>query len=200
MCGRYDIEVDPKTLSAMLGLDVPDFIADPDFSPGDTGPVIAVGADGETRVVLMRWGLEPGWMTTRPKRPMFNARSETVAEKPMFRAAFSRKRALVPALAFYEWTGQPGAKTKWRFSKRDGSLLVFAGLWEVRDHGDGEKRLTFTVLTTTPNADTEAYHDRMPVILDENAQKTWLDADADPDFLLEMTAPAPDGTLKVEAA
>lgn len=200
MCGRYDIEVDPKTLSMMLGLDVPDFIADADFSPGDTGPVIAVGADGQTRVVLMRWGLEPSWMKEKPKRPMFNARSETVAEKPMFRAAFKRKRALVPARAFYEWTGKPGAKTKWRFSRPNGNLLIMAGLWEARDRGDGQKQLTFTVLTTTPNADAVDYHDRMPVILDENAQKIWLDPEADPRFLLELAAPAPDGTLKVEAA
>jgi putative SOS response-associated peptidase YedK len=200
MCGRYDIEVDPKALAAMLGLDVPDFVADADFSPGDTGPVIAVGKDGQTRVVLMRWGLEPSWMKERPSRPMFNARAETVAEKPMFRAAFRKKRALVPAMAFYEWTGKPGAKTKWRFSKADGSLLVFAGLWEARDREDGQKQLTFTILTTTPNADAADYHDRMPVILDENAQKIWLDAEADPQFLLELAAPAPDGTLTVSAA
>jgi putative SOS response-associated peptidase YedK len=200
MCGRYDIEVDAKALSEMLGLDVPDFVRDADFSPGDTGPVIAVGQDGQTKVVLMRWGLEPGWLKEKPTRSMFNARAETVAEKPMFRAAFKRKRALVPAVAFYEWTGKPGAKTKWRFSKADGSLLIFAGLWEVRDRGDGEKQLTFTVLTTTPNADAADYHDRMPVILDEKAQKIWLDPEADPQMLLEMAAPAPDGTLTVAAA
>ncbi|GJL98172.1 MAG: DUF159 family protein [Hyphobacterium sp.] len=200
MCGRYDIEVDPKTLSDMLGLDVPDFVRDADIAPGNTGPVIAVGQDGQSRVVLMRWGLEPSWMKERPARPMFNARSETVAEKPMFRSAFKRKRALVPAMAFYEWTGKPGAKTKWRFSKADGSLLTFAGLWEARDLGDGQKQLTFTVLTTTPSADAVDYHDRMPVVLDKNAQSIWLDPDADPDFLLELTLPAPDGTLVVSAA
>lgn len=200
MCGRYDIEVDAKALSEMLGLDVPDFARDADFSPGDTGPVIAVGQDGQTKVVLMRWGLEPSWMTEKPARPMFNARAETVAEKPMFRSAFMRKRALIPAVAFYEWTGKPGAKTKWRFSKADGSLLIFAGLWEARDRGDGEKQLTFTVLTTTPNADAADYHDRMPVILDEKAQKIWLDPGADPQMLLEMAVPAPDGTLTVSAA
>jgi len=200
MCGRYDIEVDPKALSEMLGLDVPDFVRDADFSPGNTGPVIAVGQDGQTRVVLMRWGLEPGWLKEKPGRPMFNARAETVAEKPMFREAFNRKRALVPALAFYEWTGKPGAKTKWRFSRADGSLLIFAGLWEARDRGDGEKQLTFTVLTTTPNADAADYHDRMPVILDGKAQTSWLDPKADPRILLEMTVPAPDGTLIVNAA
>lgn len=199
MCGRYDIEVDPKTLSEMLGLDVPDFVRDADFSPGDTGPVIAVGKDGQTKVVLMRWGLEPGWLKEKPTRPMFNARAETVAEKPMFRAAFKRKRALIPAVAFYEWTGKPGAKTKWRFSKADGSLLIFAGLWEARDRGDGQKQLSFTVLTTTPNADAADYHDRMPVILDARSQKIWLDREADPRMLLEMAAPAPDGTLTVTA-
>lgn len=200
MCGRYDIEIDPKTLSEMLGLEVPDFVRDADFSPGDSGPVIAVGQDGRTKVVLMRWGLEPSWMTEKPARPMFNARAETVADKPMFRSAFRRKRALVPAIAFYEWSGKPGAKTKWRFSKADGSLLIFAGLWEARNRGDGQKQLTFTVLTTTPNADTADYHDRMPVILEGEAQKVWLDPEADPQLLLEMAAPAPDGTLTVNAA
>lgn len=200
MCGRYDIEIDPVFLCELLGLEVPDFIDDADFSPGDVGPVIAVGRDGKIKVVLMRWGLEPGWMKDKPRRPMFNARSETVAEKPMFRSAFKRKRALVPAIAFYEWTGKTGAKTKWRFSKRDGSLLVFAGLWEAREQHDGQKRLTFTILTTTPNTDVVDYHDRMPVILDETSQKIWLDPDADSGLLLELTTPAPDGTLTVEAA
>jgi len=62
------------------------------------------------------------------------------------------------------------------------------------------KQLTFTVLTTTPNADAADYHDRMPVILDEKAQTNWLDPEADPKFLLEMAMPAPDGTLVVNAA
>jgi len=199
MCGRYDIEVDPKTLGEMLGLEVPDFVRDADFSPGDTGPVIAVGQDGRTKVVLMRWGLEPSWMTDMPGRPMFNARAETVADKPMFRSAFRRKRALVPARAFYEWTGKPGAKTKWRFSRADGALLIFAGLWEARDRADGQKQLTFTILTTTPNADAADYHDRMPVILDGEAQKLWLDPETDPALLLELAVPAPDGTLAVSA-
>ncbi len=200
MCGRYDIKADPKALGGLLGLAVPDFVRDADFSPGDTGPVIAIGQDGQAKVVLMRWGLEPGWMTEKPSRPMFNARAETVADKPMFRAAFRRKRALVPAMAFYEWTGKPGAKTKWRFSKADGSLLIFAGLWEARDRGDGQKQLSFTLLTTTPNADTADYHDRMPVILDGEAQKIWLDPEADPALLLELAVPAPDGILAVSAA
>lgn len=200
MCGRYDIQIDPRALGEMLGLEVPDFVRDADFSPGDTGPVIAVGQDGGTKVVLMRWGLEPGWMTEKPSRPMFNARAETVADKPMFRSAFRRKRALVPAMAFYEWSGKPGAKTKWRFSGADGSPLIFAGLWEARDRGDGVKQLTFTLLTTTPNADTADYHDRMPVILDETARKLWLDPETDPALLLELAVPAPDGTLVVRAA
>jgi len=168
-----------------------------ELAPANMGVVWARGADGEIKSVTMRWGLEPGWMAEPPAKPPFNARSETAHEKPMFREAFAKRRCLVPADDFYEWTGQPGRKTRWRFAAADGGELVFAGLWERRREG-ATLRLTYTVLTVAANADVAPYHDRMPAILAPQDREAWLDPAAELESLRALLQPAPDGTLAVE--
>ena len=130
---------------------------------------------------MMRWGLIPYWA----KDPQIglstiNAKAETVATAPSFREAFKRRRCLVPADAFLEWQ-KIDAKTKKPFAiaLKSGEPYGFAGLWERwHDKAAGAELLTFSVITTHPNAVVEPLHNRMPVILPERDYSRWLDVDS----------------------
>lgn len=162
---------------ARFGVDglPPDYQTNPDFRPTQVAPVIALDRDGKRDVVLMRWGLVPFWASD-PKFGLkcINARAETVDTAPAFRDAFRRRRALVPAGAFYEWTGRAGAKTRHRISLASGLPMTFAGLCEHWKTPAGEALHTFTIITCAPSVQASAVHDRMPVIIDPENFDGWL--------------------------
>jgi putative SOS response-associated peptidase YedK len=146
-------------------------------------------------LVPMRWGLIPAWW----KKPLadlpstFNARAETVAEKPMFRSAFKTRRCIIPASGFYEWTGKPGAKTPHYFSARDGQPLAFAALWERWRNPEAQECVESATIIVGPANDwMRPYHDRMPVILDWRDSDAWLQG-AQPGELLR---PPPENALQ----
>jgi putative SOS response-associated peptidase YedK len=134
----------------------------------------------------------------------FNARGETVADKPSFRAAFKRRRCIVPASAFFEWRAIPGEKKKQklRFTSPEEHPLALAGLWEHWKRPEtGEMVETYTVITTEANAFMAPIHDRMPVILGERDWDAWLDPDTGNPLLLQsMLAPCPDDWLECAPA
>ena len=135
----------------------------------------------------MRWGLVPVWW----KKPLkdvpttFNARSETVAEKPMFRDAFKRRRCIIPASGFFEWTGGKGEKVPHLFTAADGApVLAFAGLWDRwTDPASGDEVLSATIIVSGASAWMEPYHDRMPVLLGAEDLDGWLDGTLGPEAL-----------------
>ena len=134
----------------------------------------------------MRWGLVPSWW----KKPLselpstFNARAETVAEKPMFRSAFKSRRCVIPASGFYEWTGAKGAKTPHYFSAPDGRPLAFAALWETWRDAESDAQVdSATIIVGAANNWMARFHDRMPVILDWRDAGAWMAGD-DPGALL----------------
>ena len=106
---------------------------------------------------------------------MINARSETASTKPAFRDALKFRRCLIPADGFYEWKRDGKNKQPFCFEVNNGQLFAFAGLWDRWKDPSGRWIKTCSILTTTPNAVTEAVHDRMPVILDPNSYDVWLD-------------------------
>jgi len=135
----------------------------------------------------MRWGLVPGWWK-KPLKEMpatFNARAESVAEKPMFRNAFKERRCIIPASGFYEWTGEKGAKQPHLFSAANGSsVLAFAGLWDRwHDQATGEQVLSCTIIVSGASEWMTPYHDRMPVLLEEKDFDAWLDGTLGPEAL-----------------
>ncbi|MBA3811522.1 MAG: SOS response-associated peptidase [Caulobacteraceae bacterium] len=133
-------------------------------------------------LVDARWWLIPFFHRKSVKdwKPMCtNARAETVATTATFREAFRRRRCLVPATHFFEWTGERGSKQMWCFTKRDAEIFCFPGLWDVADTTDGRIE-SFTIITTAPGPDCEPYHNRQPVILEPDQWATWLDLTADP--------------------
>ncbi|HWD24851.1 MAG TPA: SOS response-associated peptidase, partial [Acidimicrobiales bacterium] len=161
--------------------------------------VLALGeADDGGRVLdLYRWGLIPSWMRHGAGLPqMHNARAESVATKPAFRGAFIHRRVAVLAEGYYEWRRMPGAKPQpFYIHRTDGAPLAFAGLWES-SMGDGHRVRSTAIITTAAGPDTEAVHDRMPVILDDDLLDLWLDRrEEDREILEPLLGPSPRGTV-----
>jgi putative SOS response-associated peptidase YedK len=148
---------------------------------------------------VVRWDLVP-WSWSGPiKAKKFlatNARSETVATMSAFKSAFARRRCLIPADAFYEWTGEKGAKVMWEASATDQPWFCFAGLWDHADTADGPVD-SCTLLTTAAGPDMSQYHNRQPVILPHDRRMAWLDLKADP---TPFYAPGPPGALVIAPA
>lgn len=178
MCGRFSLWLELTDLvKAFPGFLFPDEMK-PRYNIAPTQPVAVVTNTPERGVEFFRWGLIPFWA----KDPsigsrMINARSETVAEKPSFKAAFRRRRCLILADGFYEWQKVPGSqkKTPMYIHMADGHPFAFAGLWELWQP-DTTPVLSCTILTTTPNELLQPIHNRMPVILPEDAYEFWLSA------------------------
>jgi putative SOS response-associated peptidase YedK len=127
---------------------------------------------------------------------MINARGETVAAKPAFRAALRKRRCLIVADGFYEWQKLAGGKQPWFIAQASGEPFAMAGLWESwRPAEDAAPLETCTIITTAANDMMRPLHDRMPAILDGAAVERWLDPAAEPASLEPLLAPAPDGLL-----
>jgi putative SOS response-associated peptidase YedK len=146
-------------------------------APGDEILAVTTDRDGNPRGELLRWGLVPSWA----KQPgtglkMINARVETVTERPAFRRAFERYRCLIIADGFYEWRRLPsGPRQAFHITRADRGLFAFAGLWSIWYGPDEQKLRTCTILTTAASSAIAPLHDRMPVILDAEAESAWLE-------------------------
>lgn len=136
-----------------------------------------------------RWGLVPYWAKEEKiGYKCIKARAETAATAPSFRQPYRRKRrCLVPVCGFYEWQKHPAGKIQYYITSADGSLLAFAGLWDIWRRPDGERLTTFAIITTHANELVRPLHNRMPVILEPESYRTWLEAD-DPG---KLRRPAP---------
>lgn len=190
MCGRFTLKTPAAMLKEMFGVgDLPGFGIRYNVAPTQPAATVRMRDDGR-EWLPMRWGLVPAWA----KDPsigsrLINARAETVEQKPAFRDAWSRRRCLVPADGFYEWERIPGGrKQPWYLTLADERPFAFAGLWERWKDGS-DWLLSFTILTTTPNAAVKPIHDRMPVILEPEAFAPWLDPETPASALREFTVP-----------
>jgi putative SOS response-associated peptidase YedK len=198
MCGRYTIIATPEALRALFGYDEqPNF--PPRYNVGPTQPIPVVRLiDGKRHFALVRWGLLPSWVKDPKKITLLiNARGETVAEKPAYRAAMKRRRCLIPADGFYEWKAGTPRKQPYYIRAKDGSPLAFAGLWETWTGPNGEELETAAIVTTSANKTLSPIHDRMPVVVPPDAFDLWLDAaNVDPKTASVLIAPAPEGLLE----
>ena len=206
MCGRFTLyhtreEIEERFAAEM----VPNVAAEtePRYNIAPTQTVLAVIQErGGARLLDgFHWGLIPSWA----KDPgigsrMINARAETLAEKPSFRTALSRRRCLIPADGFYEWQDAPPAegssrkppKTPMHLHLTGSGLFAFAGLWDEWHAPDGSPLRSCTIITTSPNAVAAPIHDRMPVILTPEDDALWLDpAMTDTASLLSLLLPYP---------
>ena len=185
MCGRYAIfgpvSVSRAGKTALEHMDVDLESAldqrEPQYNvaPTQKAPILTHADQGYT-IKGMRWGLIPSWAKDEKiGSRLINARVETVAEKPSFRAAFKKRRCLVPASGYFEWKGEAGHKQPYFIHQPDGHLLMFAGLWEGWKPADAAEWLhTFTVITGEPSKVSGDIHDRQPVILPPESWQEWL--------------------------
>ena len=196
MCGRYSITTPVEALQQAFGFpERPNLAPRYNLAPTQEAPVVRREADGK-HLAMLRWGLVPFWAKdVSIGARMINARCESLAEKPAFRDAFRKRRCLVLADGFYEWTSEGGKKLPWRIGRTDGKPFAFAGLYERWHAEQPDKLETFTIVTTEANRRLKAIHDRMPVVLSAEAASAWLDpASAAPD-LHDLLRPCPDDWL-----
>lgn len=195
MCGRFTYLFTWGELHRLLSLSaLPAGALSPRYNvaPTQEAPVVRAGEGGREGVML-RWGLVPFWAEDPSiGNRLINARGESARSKPAFRAAFARRRCVVPVSGFYEWQKMEGSTRKrphW-IGLADRGILLFAGLWERWDKGDAPLE-SFTILTTDANALVAPIHHRMPVVLAPSDVEAWLDpANEDLDGLEALVRPA----------
>lgn len=178
MCGRYRSTTPAGKLRELLRFlnDPPEIRPRYNAAPTDVLPVVRLDGNGDRELAMLRWGLIPFWAKDRKIGAKFiNARAETIATAPAFRAAFRARRCLVPASGFYEWKKTDGGKQPYHIGMRDGAPFAFAGLWERWTKGDAPTD-SFTIVTGAPNSLVAGLHDRMPAILDPADYDAWLTA------------------------
>ncbi len=193
MCGRFAFFSPREAVIAAFGpLSGAGYSPRYNITPGQMIAVLRAAGEADKELAQLRWGLVPFWA----KDPaignrMINARAETLAEKPSFRQAFSRRRCLVLADGFYEWQPSAGGKVPWYISRSDGLPMAFAGLWEEWRAVGAEPLGTCTIVTAAADAFMQPLHHRMPVIMDRSRGEAWLAAAAGP---AELQALLGDGT------
>jgi len=221
VCGRYVAATAPVVLAEYF--EVKKVRTEPEgpswnVAPTDDVPAVTERA-GARRLETLRWGLVPSWAKdTRSAARLINARAESVATAPSFRAAFARRRCLLAADGFFEWERRPGRpgergpgepgpgerrpgergqrRRPWYIQRADGAPLAMAGLWEVWRSDDGELLRTCTVVTTAANQLVARLHNRMPVLLPHQAWAVWLDPDNhDTPELAKLLVPADERLL-----
>lgn len=191
MCGRFVLRASPEQMAELFDLpDAPYLEARYNIAPTQPVAVVRINpASRQREWALTLWGLIPSWAKDPSiGQKMINARADGVAEKPSFRAAFKRRRCLVPASGFYEWKKTANGKEPHFITSADGRPLAFAGLWETWAGGEGGELQTCTILTTDANALVSSLHDRMPVIVAPEDYSLWLGSGGDdsPAYLSQL--------------
>lgn len=195
MCGRNAVFGYPDDIEDVLDASFTfDFESRYNIAPGQPTEVITDESPGE--ITQHHWGLIPFW-ADEPDEGIINARAETVDEKQVFKTAWEERPCLVLSSGFYEWQQQNGGpKQPYRIYKEDAPVFTMAGLWETWE-GDEDTIACVTILTTEPNDVVESIHDRMPVVLPRDAEKTWLEGT--PDDRKELCQPYPGDDLDAYA-
>ena len=192
MCGRLAVTLPNDAMAQLFAAqpsnDLPDV---PNFNVCPTTQVHTVRSeDGRRQLAPMRWGFIPHWYESPAGGPLLiNARAETIADKPAFKAACRARRCLIPASGFYEWTkDQAGGRDPWYLKARDGAPLAFAGIWQDWEM-NGDRHRTCAIVTTAANKSISAIHHRMPVILSTENWPLWLGEQGKGAALLMQAAP-----------
>ena len=181
MCGRDTLVASwaqIRAFSEPLPLSAPEHEPEPTWNraPSQAGWVLRLHQD-QLIASPMRWGLIPSWAKDiKISYSTINARSETVATKPAFRAAFRQRRCLIPSSGYYEWKTQGKLKQPYYIYPKNADVFFYAGLWESWQSPEGEIE-SYALLTRPATKTLHAVHDRMSVLLQQPDLQTWLSAD-----------------------
>lgn len=181
MCGRFASALKPSDAWLELMQDWPELL----FDRYNVSPTSQIGAFVDGHCHAMRWGLVPSWSKEiSTKYSTFNARIESIESKPAFRHAWQHnQKCLIPALGYYEWQVEQGAKQPYFVTSDEGEPLVFAGLWDECRFGDAALQ-SCTIITTESKGGLKDLHNRMPVMLGVDSAKQWLLGGEDKTLLL----------------
>ena len=199
MCGRFALSIVAAQFKLSFGAEPPEGLqASWNVTPDRQIVIVRADEAGAPQAGFARWGLLGGWMKD-PNDParQINARSETAAEKPMFRDAFKKGRCLIPASGFYEWQkAGSGASQPFFVGLASGEPFAFAGLWRRTKLADGDLLDTCAILTMQASPMLQPIHHRMPIILPQASHALWLDPSIkDPGLLQALLTPRPDSEL-----
>ncbi len=200
MCGRFVLLTDLRVITESFNVQnvACEYRPGNNISPGQQIAAV-IRKDDQNSLVDLRWGLIPSWA----KDPsigykMFNARAETIAEKPSFKNAFQKRRCLIVADGFYEWQKLGKVKKPLRFSLKSGEPFGLAGLYETWISPEQKPVNTCTIITTEPNDLLRPIHDRMPVILPKDWERYWIDPEnRDQRGLLSILKPYPSDEMSI---
>ncbi|MEO8539498.1 MAG: SOS response-associated peptidase [bacterium] len=201
MCGRFTLTKSERAqLEDEMGISrgslTPGYTPRFNIAPTDDHFIVRQRLE-DREIVPAKWGLINHWAPALPKPVgQINARAEGIEKRPAFREAFLRRRCIVPADGFFEWTGPKERRQPLWFHRPDHRLIWFAGLYESWYPEPGQRVRTFTIVTTTPNELVRPIHNRMPVILDDEQTNTWLNpAENNIQKLKALLVPAPEDLL-----
>lgn len=181
MCGRYTLHTKAEELAKRYNIArIPhDMPANFNVAPGQQMPII-IEQDGKRQLEFMQWGLIPSWSKDpRIGYKLINARDDTIFDKPIWRNVILKKRCLIPASGFYEWQKAPDvkkvSKQPFYIHPKQIELFSFAGVWETWKDKNNQEHMTYSIITTEPNKEMAAIHNRMPVILHPVDEPKWLE-------------------------
>ena len=179
MCGRFVITSAPDAIRRLFGyLEQPNF--PPRYNVAPTQPIPVILSDKARHFRLMRWGLWPAWVKDPRKFTLLiNARAESIKEKPAFKNAIRRRRALIPADGYYEWHVSDGSKRPYFIHRRDGRSIGFAAVSETWIGPNGEEVDTVAIVTAAASPDLAQLHHRVPVTIEPDDFERWLDCRSD---------------------
>jgi putative SOS response-associated peptidase YedK len=189
MIERYSITPSADALRERFEVDVPEFYK-PNYNASPTQLLPVITANTPEGISLFYWGEIPMWAKNKtPSEKIINVRTETLQDKVSLKKALTKTRCLIPADGFYAWK-KVGKKITipYRFVSTLG-LFSFAGLWEEFEDEDGTEMHTFTIFTIAANEIVLTVQERMPVMFDREAERTWLNKDATETELTKLLVP-----------
>ncbi|KFE36683.1 hypothetical protein DW2_00955 [Thioclava atlantica] len=192
MANILPVDAMARLFKAVPGNDLPE---GPRYNICPTQPLaVCVSLGGHRQLRAMRWGFVPHWYKSPTDGPLLiNARAETVAEKPAFRAAIRDRRCLIAANGFYEWHREGEAKLPWFVSRRDGEPIVFGALWQDWERG-GELLTTCAIVTVSAGPTLAPIHHREPLVIEKNDWAKWLGEEGH--GAARLMQPRPEGVLQ----
>lgn len=185
MCGRFYLDADAEFLLNYFKIKYKPKIKMPEaiIFPTQDAPIIIQGK-GERRIGTMQWGFKlPG-----TGKPIINSRAETISTKPLFRASFDKRRCIVPASGFFEWSEYAVAKKKPQFTVElpNQPIMCMAGIYTKQKDESGEESWRFSIVTREANASMGTIHPRMPLILEASDIDIWLNPESDQEALAKL--------------
>jgi putative SOS response-associated peptidase YedK len=193
MCSRYSIIAKAEDVASRFNVDIPQAFYKPNYNAAPSQLLPLITSDSPQGISLFYWGLPPERSKNKAiTERIINLRAEVIQEKTVYKKILRSNRCLIPADGYYEWKriGKKSA-VPYRIIRKDRGLFAFAGIWEEFEDESGDSRHTFSIITVPGNALTISVHERMPLILNREAEVTWLNAKASEAELLAVLVPYP---------